>query len=181
MQPNPLLEYIFIPSPFGEVAILYRAKPFVLEKIFLPRTDRNGLLEAIAEEGGGGPGSHPKAAWVAESLKKYFKGKPLRPRWHWLNMQRLTPLQRAVLRATADIPFGTVRSYKDLAEAIKRPRAYRFVGTTLGHNPFPILIPCHRVIRSDASLGEFGGGTELKRKLIEHEAGGLPSAVKTCR
>ena len=55
--------------------------------------------------------------------------------------------------------------------AVGRTRAYRFVGTTLANNPFPILIPCHRVIRSDGSFGRFGGGSDLKRKLIELEAG----------
>jgi len=85
-------------------------------------------------------------------------------------MAGLTPLQQLVLRATTDIPYGSVRSYKQIAEAIHRPRAYRFVGSTLAKNPFPILIPCHRVIRSDSSLGQFGGGTDLKRELIDLEA-----------
>ena len=84
-------------------------------------------------------------------------------------MAGLTLLQKLVLRATTDIPYGSVRSYKQIAEAIHRPRAYRFVGSTLAKNPFPILIQCHRVIRSDSSLGQFGGGTDLKRKLIEIE------------
>jgi len=64
-----------------------------------------------------------------------------------------------------------LRSYRDIAVAVGRPRAYRFVGTTLANNPFPILIPCHRVIRSDGSFGLFGGGSDMKRKLIELEAG----------
>lgn len=85
-------------------------------------------------------------------------------------MGGLTRLQQSVLAATASIPCGELRSYKDIAEAIDRPRAYRFVGTTLGENPFPIVIPCHRVIRSDGSYGQFGGGTDLKRKMIELEA-----------
>ncbi|UCD31652.1 MAG: methylated-DNA--[protein]-cysteine S-methyltransferase [Desulfobacterales bacterium] len=69
-----------------------------------------------------------------------------------------------------DIPYGQLKSYKEIAAAIQRPRAYRFVGSTLAINPYPILIPCHRVIRSDSSFGRFGGGAELKRKLIEMEA-----------
>jgi methylated-DNA-[protein]-cysteine S-methyltransferase len=76
-----------------------------------------------------------------------------------------------VLRARAAIPHGTVKTYKDIAIAIDRPWAYRFVGTTLANNPFPGVVPCHRVIRSDSTLGQFGGGTDLKRKLIGLEAG----------
>ena len=85
-------------------------------------------------------------------------------------MGGLTRLQQSVLAATADIPYGELRSYKEVAEAVHCPRAYRFVGTTLAKNTFPIVIPCHRVIRSDGSFGQFGGGTDLKRKMIELEA-----------
>jgi methylated-DNA-[protein]-cysteine S-methyltransferase len=84
-------------------------------------------------------------------------------------MEGITELQKAVLVATATIPYGELKTYKQIAEAIKNPRAYRFVGTALAKNPFPILIPCHRVIRSDLTFGQFGGGAELKRKLIDLE------------
>ncbi|MEA3438105.1 MAG: MGMT family protein [Thermodesulfobacteriota bacterium] len=94
----------------------------------------------------------------------------IKPPWEWMDMSGLTKLQQLVLRATADIPSGSVRFYKQIAEAINRPLSYRFVGSTLAKNPFPILIPCHRVIRSDSSLGRFGGGTDLKKELIEMEA-----------
>ncbi len=181
MQLDQPLGYILIPSPFGEAAIVYCGNPFALKKIFLPRVDRQELLKVIIAEGQSKPGSHAKAFTVAETIKQYFKGTPAQPNWPWLDMESLTPLQQSVLRATADIPFGTVRSYKDIAAAIDRPRAYRFVGTTLANNPFPILIPCHRVIRSDATLGQFGGGTDLKRKLIGLEAGVKSLGVKTCR
>ena len=171
MSLNQPLGYILIPSPFGEAAVVYCENPFALKKIFLPRADRQELLKVINAEGRSKPGSHAKALAVVETIKQYFKGSPAKLNWPLLDMAGLTPLQRSVLRATADIPFGSVRFYKDIAAAINRPRAYRFVGTTLANNPFPILIPCHRVIRSDTTLGQFGGGTELKRKLIGLEAG----------
>ena len=114
-------------------------------------------------------GAHPDALKIAEIIKDFFKGTAIKPLWEWMDMAGLTPLKQLALRATVDIPYGSVRSYKQIAEAINRPRAYRFVGSTLAKNPFPILIPCHRVIRSDSSLGRFGGGTDLKRKLIELE------------
>jgi len=106
---------------------------------------------------------------ASECIENYFKGTAIKPPWEWMDMAGLTPLQQLVLRVTVDIPYGSVRSYKQVAEAIHRPKAYRFVGSTLAKNPFPILIPCHRVIRSDSSLGQFGGGTDLKRELIEME------------
>lgn len=89
--------------------------------------------------------------------------------WDTLQMGDLSPLQVNVLKATVQIPFGETASYKAIAEAIGRPKACRFVGTALSLNPFPLLIPCHRVIRSDGSPGEFGGGRELKKWLLSME------------
>lgn len=88
-----------------------------------------------------------------------------------LDLSALTPFQRQVLAVTSRIPFGQVRSYQRVAEKIGRPRASRPVGQALGRNPIPIVIPCHRVIASDASLGGYCGssGLELKRWLLRHE------------
>ncbi|MBU1182307.1 MAG: MGMT family protein [Proteobacteria bacterium] len=81
----------------------------------------------------------------------------------------LTELERFVLQATSRIPYGETASYKDIAKAVGRPEACRFVGNTLSKNPFPILIPCHRVIKSDGSCGGFGGGRDLKIKMLALE------------
>jgi methylated-DNA-[protein]-cysteine S-methyltransferase len=162
--------HIIFATRFGHASVIYRQKPFAAIKIFLPCKDRESLVEALETMGCGDPDSHYKAVIVKELIIDYFKGKPIQPPWKWMDMDGLTKLQQSVLVATADIPFGELRSYKEIAETVNRPRAYRFVGTTLANNPFPILIPCHRVIRSDASFGQFGGGTDLKRKLIELEA-----------
>jgi len=76
----------------------------------------------------------------------------------------LTPFQWQVLAATATIPLGETRSYKWVAEKIGRPKAMRAVGQALRRNPFPLIIPCHRVIRQDGSLGGYAGQQEGKRK-----------------
>jgi methylated-DNA-[protein]-cysteine S-methyltransferase len=101
---------------------------------------------------------------------EYFKGRPLDPPWDIMDMEQFTLLQKAVLFKTVGIPYGHLRSYRDIAKAIDHPGAYRFVGTTLANNPYPILIPCHRVIRSNGKIGEFGGGAALKKQLIELES-----------
>lgn len=78
--------------------------------------------------------------------------------------------QRKVLKATARIPFGQVRSYGDIADRIGAPRAQRAVGTALARNPVPLLVPCHRVVRSDGALGNYGiGGTAQKAALLAAE------------
>jgi methylated-DNA-[protein]-cysteine S-methyltransferase len=139
-------------------------------KVLLPRADRASLLQLAEKDEWGEAGSHPSAIAISESIADYFRGCPLHIPWEWMDMSRLTELQQSVLRAVADIPYGSVRAYKDVAAAIGHPRASRFVGTTVARNPFPILIPCHRVVRSDGKIGQFGGGTEMKRQLIELES-----------
>lgn len=86
------------------------------------------------------------------------------------DLRGLTDFERAVLAKTAEIPRGEVRPYAWVAREIGRPQAVRAVGTALANNPVPILIPCHRVVRSDGAVGEYGmGGPELKRKLLAYE------------
>jgi O-6-methylguanine DNA methyltransferase len=86
------------------------------------------------------------------------------------DLRRLTDFERDVLLKTLEIPRGEVRTYAWVAREIGRPRAVRAVGTALGHNPIPILIPCHRVIRSNGGLGEYsGGGPESKRAILGAE------------
>jgi len=80
-----------------------------------------------------------------------------------------TPFERAVLEATLSIPPGELRPYSWVAGQIDRPRAVRAVGTALGHNPVPLLIPCHRVIRADGTMGHYGFGPEMKRRLLDGE------------
>jgi methylated-DNA-[protein]-cysteine S-methyltransferase len=80
-----------------------------------------------------------------------------------------TAFEQEVLETTLRIPSGEVRPYGWIARQINRPRAVRAVGTALGHNPVPLLIPCHRVVRSDGTLGEYGFGTAMKRRLLEDE------------
>jgi len=162
--------YLIFTTPLGHMAIIYRVTPFAVIKILLPNLDKESLVKAVEAKCRQESGFHDETFMVKESIIDYFKGKPIQPPLEWLEMGSLTKLQQSVLASTANIPYGELRSYKDIAMAVGRPRAYRFVGTTLTNNPFPILIPCHRVIRSDGSFGRFGGGSDMKRKLIELEA-----------
>lgn len=80
-----------------------------------------------------------------------------------------TPFQEKVWAALRDIPYGETRSYKDIAEAIRHPKAFRAVGMANHANPIFIAIPCHRVIGAGGSLVGYGGGLEMKQALLELE------------
>jgi len=105
---------------------------------------------------------------LAERLRDYFAGNkvafPDR-----LDLTGATAFQRKVWEITRLISYGESRSYKWLAEQIKKPGAWRAVGQALGSNPLPIIIPCHRVLASNGSLGGFSGGLEMKRYLLALE------------
>jgi methylated-DNA-[protein]-cysteine S-methyltransferase len=79
-----------------------------------------------------------------------------------------TEFQNAVWRAMLDIPYGETRSYKQIAETIGRPKAFRAVANACGKNPYPIIIPCHRVVASNG-IGGFSLGLKLKKQLLKFE------------
>jgi methylated-DNA-[protein]-cysteine S-methyltransferase len=80
-----------------------------------------------------------------------------------------TPFQRTVWNELQKLPYGKTNSYKELAQNIKNTKAARAVGTANGKNPICIIIPCHRIISSDGSLGGFSGGLKIKSKLLQLE------------
>jgi methylated-DNA-[protein]-cysteine S-methyltransferase len=90
------------------------------------------------------------------------------------DLRGLSAFEQAVLRKALEIPRGETRPYGWVAAEIGRHRAVRAVGTALGHNPVPFLIPCHRVVRSDGTEGQYGFGPEMKRELLTAEEVNLP-------
>ena len=85
------------------------------------------------------------------------------------DLSSCSPFQQAVLRAGYRVPRGWVTTYQLIAAHLGRPRAVRAVGGALAANPFPLMVPCHRVIRSDGHLGGYRGGLAMKRALLEGE------------
>jgi len=86
------------------------------------------------------------------------------------DLRQVTPFERDVLLKTAQIPRGEVRTYSWVAREIGRPAAVRAVGTAVAHNPIPLLIPCHRVVRADGLIGQYSmGGPQAKRALLADE------------
>lgn len=86
-----------------------------------------------------------------------------------LNLSRCTAFQREVLETVAAIPRGETRTYRQVAEAVGRPRAARAVGEVMRTNPIPVLIPCHRVVRSSGEIGRYTPDPSIKQRLLEIE------------
>ncbi len=106
---------------------------------------------------------------LPQRIKHYLNGKPVTfP--DRLDLSWTSSFQRDVWRVTQSIPHGETRSYAWVAGELGMPKAARATGRALAKNPLPIIIPCHRVICSDGSLGGFGGGALWKRRLLEIEA-----------
>lgn len=104
-------------------------------------------------------------ARLAAQLRKRLAGE--RTAGPAIDIGDLTEFEQAVLRKTMEIPYGEVRPYSWIAREIERPRAVRAVGTALAHNPVTFVIPCHRVVRADGHIGEYGaGGPEAKREVL---------------
>jgi methylated-DNA-[protein]-cysteine S-methyltransferase len=101
-------------------------------------------------------------------LQRYFEGEAVEFT-DTLDYGEASAFQREVWEATRLIPHGNVATYGSVAARIGRPRACRAVGTALGQNAIPIVVPCHRVVASGGGLGGFGGGLALKRSLLDLE------------
>ncbi len=150
-----------IETPLGEMSIhLHDGHPVL---ITLPDGKRNGEVAA----------SPPPAA-VAELLtllERYFQGDDVA--CHHVDdliaSVSATPFEEAVLKEVARIPWGEVRSYGEIAELAGYPHAARAVGNVMHNNPFPIIIPCHRVIKGDGSIGGYGGAEDMKAWLLAFE------------
>ena len=109
-----------------------------------------------------------------KDLNHYFNGEKVDFRYK-IDLRDSSDFEKAVYKVLRTIPYGKIRTYKWVAEKVGCPKGSRAVGNALAKNPLPLIIPCHRVVRSNGSLGSFSaiGGVKLKKKLLEVE-GAIP-------
>jgi methylated-DNA-[protein]-cysteine S-methyltransferase len=166
-----MLYYNVIHSPFGDIGLLWKWKSDVpsVARILLPRG--SGGLEDFGRAQGLDllRKSVPAIEQISAKISLYLEGKTVAFSLSLVDLDSCYEFQKKVLLADAGIPRGRVSSYGALALRVGSPRAARAVGTALARNPFPIIIPCHRTVRSDGCLGGFAGGWEMKRTLLEME------------
>lgn len=162
--------YQFVKTRIGDIVIVWQEqgiKPKII-KIILPKLSRNYLEKKYPSIM---PGRNKTIDKVASAIKNYISGKKIKFKFtiKFIDLQRLKHFQKKVLSLTNSIPRGRVESYGSIAKKLGIPKGARAVGQALAYNPFPIIIPCHRVIKSDGSIGGFGGNIDLKRKLLKIE------------
>ncbi|HKU80606.1 MAG TPA: methylated-DNA--[protein]-cysteine S-methyltransferase [Candidatus Tumulicola sp.] len=142
----------------------------------------HGLTEIRWDAAGGGRGGalgredpdHPLLRRAARQLTEYFDGTR---KTFELDLEfHGTTFQKRVWNELLAIPYGETRSYGEIALRLGNPNATRAVGAANGRNPLPIVAPCHRVIGASGALTGFGGGLELKARLLDFERGALPLA-----
>jgi methylated-DNA-[protein]-cysteine S-methyltransferase len=160
-----------VESPVG--ALYVAVTPRGLARVSFASEDRDEVLRELAERLSPRILASRRATdEVRHELEEYFEGR--RTRFEIpVDRRLIRGIARDVLRATSRIPFGRTATYTEIAERIGRPRAARAVGNALGSNPIPIVIPCHRVLRSGGALGGYGGGVPRKQHLLALEAGSL--------
>jgi methylated-DNA-[protein]-cysteine S-methyltransferase len=161
------LVYAEVDSPLGR--LLAVSTPAGLVHLGYPNRALDSQLELLASRISPRIVESPRDLDpVRRQLDEYFDG-ARRDFDLDLDWQLTAGFVRAVLERTAAIPFGETRTYGEVAAAAGSPRAFRAAGRALGANPIPIVVPCHRVLRSGGALGGYGGGLDVKRELLELE------------
>ena len=159
--------YAHLDSPFGKLTVANTERGIV--RLAFPEEPPDAVLERIAERISPRIVEAPgRLEEVRRELEEYFSGarRDFEVRLDWT---LIAGFAERVLTATAAIPYGRVLSYGEVANVAGSPRGSRAAGNALGANPIPIVIPCHRVLRSGGTLGGYGGGPERKRWLLELE------------
>jgi methylated-DNA-[protein]-cysteine S-methyltransferase len=154
-------------SPLGE--LLVAVTPRGLVRLAYPGEEPGGVLDELAARVSPRILHAPERTdAVRRELEAYFAGR-LRRFTTGIDWSLVRGFATGVLQATARVPFGALSTYREVATEAGSPRAARAAGNALGSNPIPIVVPCHRVVHADGSLGGYTGGLDRKRFLLALE------------
>ncbi|WP_228001193.1 methylated-DNA--[protein]-cysteine S-methyltransferase [Nocardia australiensis] len=160
--------YRTLDTPVG--ALLLAATPAGLVRVAYPNEDHDAVLATLAARVSPRVLAAPaRLDGAAREIDEYFTGR----RAHFdlpLDLQLTGGFRRQVIEHLQTIDYGRRESYAVVAAAVGNPRAVRAVGSACAHNPLPVVIPCHRVVRSDGSIGQYVGGIAAKDALLRLEA-----------
>lgn len=165
-----MLKYTAIPGLHGSVGIL--VSPNGVCKVLLTGCDLDRTCRRLAREYPNAQRDDRALTSIKKQFQVYFSGQPMRFSLP-VDLEGLTPFQKQVLAACAQVEYGQTVTYGELARRIGKPPASRAVGAALGRNPVPLVIPCHRIVGCNGGLGGFSAeqGVQMKRWLLDLEAG----------
>lgn len=165
------LHYVLLPSSFGALSVVWQetAQGPRVYQILLPNHQTS--LEEVVQAGYAGASNLTCSTIgeLGERIQTFLKGEAVDFELDMIALERCSEFQQRVLLAEHNIPRGWVSTYGKIGAVLEIPGGARAVGRALARNPFPIVIPCHRAIRSDGGLGGFQGGVKMKRALLEGE------------
>lgn len=161
------MEYAIIRTAWGPFGFVTRRAKLVAT--FFSRSEKS-IRRTVAKQFPGAVETENLLPRFQKQVIACFAGKPTRFAVS-VDLSDQTPFRQAVLEACRRIPYGRTASYADLARAAGKPGTARAVGTTMANNPMPLVIPCHRVVRSDGSIGGFSSphGVKEKQRLLALE------------
>jgi methylated-DNA-[protein]-cysteine S-methyltransferase len=162
----PLRYAMMDDTPVGVLGLAAGARG--LRHLSFVRGEDDFLEHLLAEHGDVAILKSAELDEARRALDRYFAGKRLEFDLA-VDLGDLAPFHRRVLDATAKVPAGRVATYTQIAARAGSPRASRAAGNALHNNPVAIVVPCHRVLRTDGSLGGYGGGLPIKKWLLRHE------------
>jgi len=165
------LSYVRLASPFGSLGIFWRQTASLPQVLYISLPNegfppqgapRATFSQVVAR-------TCPDIAVLGEQLQRYLEGEPVTFDLNLVALGMCGEFQRRVLLAEHGIPRGCVSTYGRVACVVGSPGGARAVGQALARNPFPLVIPCHRAVRSDGRLGGYRGGLDMKRALLQLE------------
>ncbi len=168
---RPLARWGLVSSPIGNLYVAVSDKG-ICEIAFAGR-GVEGFFAELESRGFQVEPDQDSVTVAASQLQEYFGGDRVDFDVS-VDLTGVSPFTRSVLDATAAVPFGTLTTYQEIARRIGKPAASRAVGNALGRNPIPVIVPCHRIVRSDWSMGGYTGGLDIKQKLLAIEGSALP-------
>jgi methylated-DNA-[protein]-cysteine S-methyltransferase len=165
------LEYQSFSSPFNNFTIIWKGtRPNLkIQRIFLSDSEQQAKVKMLKAFKSIKKGSSSSITSLGEKIRKFLEGEDIDFKLELLDFDLCSEIQKKVLLAEYQIPRGWVSTYKRIANHIGIENGARVIGNSLAKNPFPIVIPCHRAIKSNGKLGGYQGGIEMKRNLLEME------------
>lgn len=165
------MEYSTFSSPFDTFTIVWKetSSDLKLQRIFLSDSEQKSEEKAQESFKRIELGSSASIAKLGEKIQGFLKGEEVDFELELVDFTQCSEIQEKVLLADFRIPRGWVSTYKRIANQIGVNNGARVVGNCLAKNPFPIIIPCHRAIKTDGNLGGYQGGIKMKRTLLEME------------